>query len=84
MILVDYNPRSRKLDLSKLRELPFAKQVKVFFIGFAMWQQNVRPVSDYQAGPSGLQDGVGAKPGCAPGNQRRTTERGGNVRAEVH
>jgi hypothetical protein len=41
LVLVDYNPYSSKLDLSSLANLPFADQIKVFFGGFAMWQQNV-------------------------------------------
>jgi hypothetical protein len=47
LILVDYNPNSSKLDLQSLANLPFAHQVKVFFSGFAMWQQNVKPLSSY-------------------------------------
>jgi hypothetical protein len=42
LVLVDYNPNSALLDLAKLAQLPFADQVKVFFGGFAMWQQNVK------------------------------------------
>jgi len=47
LILVDYNPNSSKLDLQSLANLPFANQIKVFFGGFAMWQQNVKPLSSY-------------------------------------
>lgn len=47
LVLVDYNPNSAKLDLSRLASLPFADQIKVFFGGFAMWQQNVMPLSSY-------------------------------------
>jgi len=47
VVLVDYNPNSSKLDLQSLSSLPFANQVKVFFSGFAMWQQNVKPISSY-------------------------------------
>jgi hypothetical protein len=46
LILVDYNPNSSKLDLNSLSRLPFAKQVRVFYGGFAMWQQNVKPLPD--------------------------------------
>jgi hypothetical protein len=38
--LVDYNPKSTKLSRKKLRELPFAKQIDLFYLGFAMWHQN--------------------------------------------
>lgn len=41
LVLVDYNPHSSRLDLEKLARLPFADQIKVFFSGFAMWQQNL-------------------------------------------
>ena len=41
LILVDYNPNSSMLNLKSLARLRFATQVKVFFGGFAMWQQNV-------------------------------------------
>ncbi len=47
LVLVDYNPNSALLDLAKLAQLPFANQVRVFFSGFAMWQQNVKPLADY-------------------------------------
>lgn len=42
LVLVDYNPNSLKLNLDSLAKLPFAKQIRVFFGGFAMWQQNVK------------------------------------------
>ena len=45
LVLVDYNPNSSKLDLQSFSSLPFANQVKVFFSGFGMWQQNVKPLS---------------------------------------
>jgi hypothetical protein len=44
LVLVDYNPNSTKLDLGNIASLPFANQVKVFFGGLAMWQQNVKPI----------------------------------------
>lgn len=47
VVLVDYNPNSSKLDLENLSSLPFANQIKVFFSGFAMWQQNVKSISSY-------------------------------------
>lgn len=47
LVLVDYNPNSSKLDLQSLSNLPFANQIKVFFCGFAMWQQSVKSLSSY-------------------------------------
>ncbi len=46
LILVDYNPYSSQLDLSKLKELPFADQVRVFRTGFAMWENQLQTVKD--------------------------------------
>jgi hypothetical protein len=45
LILVDYNHHSTRLDLKKLSALPFAGQIKVFFTGFGMWQENVEELS---------------------------------------
>jgi hypothetical protein len=42
LVLVDYNPNSALLAMEKIRELPFADQIKVFHAGFGMWQDNVR------------------------------------------
>lgn len=47
LVLVDYNPNSSILDLQSIADLPFANQVKVFFGGLAMWQQNVKSLSNY-------------------------------------
>lgn len=44
VIFVDYNPYSKLLDLSKLSSLPFANQIKVFYTGFSMWQENSIPI----------------------------------------
>ena len=44
LVLVDYNPNSSLLDLESLASLPFANQIKIFSSGFAMWQQNVKPL----------------------------------------
>jgi hypothetical protein len=44
IILVDYNPNSKRLSLEKVRELPFADQIKVFYSGFGMWRQNIRSI----------------------------------------
>jgi hypothetical protein len=46
LVLVDYNPNSSKLNLENLARLPFANQLRVFFGGFGMWQQNVEPLAD--------------------------------------
>jgi hypothetical protein len=45
LVLVDYNPNSVQLDLRQLENLPFAKQIKIFHGGLAMWQQNVKPIA---------------------------------------
>jgi hypothetical protein len=47
LILVDYNPNSALLDLQSLSNLSFASQIKILFGGFAMWQKNVKPLSNY-------------------------------------
>jgi hypothetical protein len=44
LVLVDYNQNSRLLALEKIRKLPFANQIKVFYSGFGMWQHNVSPI----------------------------------------
>ena len=43
LILVDYNENSRLLRgaLEKIKKLPFADQVRIFYSGFGMWAQNV-------------------------------------------
>ena len=45
LVLVDYNPFSRKLDLNRLAALPFADQIRVFHGGFAMWRRNLRQLA---------------------------------------
>lgn len=45
VVFVDFNPNSKLLDLTKLAALPFANQIKVFQTGFAMWKQNVKPIT---------------------------------------
>lgn len=47
LILVDYNHKSTKLDLKKISTLPFADQVKVFFTGFGMWNENVETLANF-------------------------------------
>ncbi|HEX2998546.1 MAG TPA: hypothetical protein VHP14_27235 [Anaerolineales bacterium] len=44
VILVDYNENSSLFEPGNLQKLPFASQVKVFYTGFGMWSQNVKPV----------------------------------------
>jgi hypothetical protein len=41
LVLVDYNPFSKSLDLDKIKALPFAEQVKIYYGGFAMWERNL-------------------------------------------
>jgi hypothetical protein len=41
LVLVDYNPHSRHLDLEKIAALPFADQVRIYFSGFAMWESRL-------------------------------------------
>jgi hypothetical protein len=41
LVLVDYNPYSKLLDLERLRDLPFADRLSIFHGGFAMWQKKL-------------------------------------------
>jgi len=41
VVLVDYNPNSTLFEIEKLKDLPFSEQIKVFYSGFAMWQQRL-------------------------------------------
>ncbi len=52
LVLVDYNPNSSKFNLDCLAKLPFVKQIRVFFGGFAMWQQNVKSLASSHADDS--------------------------------
>jgi hypothetical protein len=45
LILIDYNPYSKLFDPAKLTRLDFAKQVRVFKTGMAMWEQGLEPVN---------------------------------------
>ena len=45
LALVDYNPNSKLFDPHKLAQLPFAKQVRLYQGGFAMWGDNLLPVA---------------------------------------
>jgi len=42
LILVDYNPFSKLLDTEKMKKLPFAEQIKIFYTGFAMWERRLQ------------------------------------------
>jgi hypothetical protein len=42
IVLVDYNPASRALDLQRLAELPFSRQIDIFHVGFGLWLANAR------------------------------------------
>lgn len=44
LLLVDYNPRSTLLDLSKIQNLPFSSQIKILHGGFGMWGRYLEPV----------------------------------------
>jgi hypothetical protein len=44
LVLVDYNHNSRLLALEKIKKLPFANQIKLFYAGFGMWHHNVQPI----------------------------------------
>ena len=41
LVLIDYNPHAKTLNLARLAKLPFAGQVKLFWTGFAMWQNRL-------------------------------------------
>ncbi len=45
LVLVDYNPYSQLFDSQKLAALPFAKQIKVFCGGFALWEKELVSIS---------------------------------------
>jgi len=53
LVLIDYNPYSRILDVGKLVQLPFAGQVEVFRAGFAMWKQHVKPLTEFARSTAG-------------------------------
>jgi len=50
LILIDYNQNSTLLDLESIGKLPFAKQIKIFYTGFGMWEHNVKSLSDILGG----------------------------------
>jgi hypothetical protein len=41
LFLIDYNPFSKRLDLEKLKGLPFANQIRMIQTGFALWEQKL-------------------------------------------
>jgi hypothetical protein len=47
LILIDYNPHSSLIKLPKLKQLPFANQIRIFQGGFALWQDNVPVLADW-------------------------------------
>lgn len=47
LVLVDYNQKSKKLQLEKLNSLSFANQIRIFKGGFGLWKGNVKPLSYY-------------------------------------
>lgn len=42
LVLVDYNPHSKKLVTETLKELPFSEQIRVMYVGFGLWDVNVK------------------------------------------
>lgn len=42
LILVDYNPHSKLLEFEKIKQLAFARQIKIFYTGFAMWERRLQ------------------------------------------
>lgn len=47
VILVAYNLKSKLFGRSQLAALPFAKQVRIFECGFALWGSKVCPIIIY-------------------------------------
>lgn len=46
--LVDYNRRSELVKRAKkeLKKLPFADQIRIFYLGFALWEQDAESLED--------------------------------------
>ena len=40
LALVDFSPDSTRLNAKELEQLPFAKQIKVFKLGYGLWDKN--------------------------------------------
>lgn len=38
LLLIDYNPYSKLLNLDALKSLPFSKQIKIFYSGLGLWK----------------------------------------------
>jgi hypothetical protein len=47
LILVDYNPFSSFFQLDKLSRLSFARQIKIFRSGFAMWETGLTSLKSH-------------------------------------
>jgi hypothetical protein len=45
LVLVDYNPYSALFDPTAFKDLPFAKQVKLYYSGFAMWERKLESLA---------------------------------------
>lgn len=45
VVLVDYNPWSKLLDLKALKALPFGDRIDIFHMGFALWRRNAEPIA---------------------------------------
>ncbi|MFQ5809942.1 MAG: hypothetical protein ACE5JM_10015 [Armatimonadota bacterium] len=45
VVLVDYNPWSKLLDLDLLRDLEFGDRIDIFHVGFALWRRNAEPIA---------------------------------------
>lgn len=41
LILVDYSPFSTLFDLEMIGHVPFARQIKIFYSGFGMWEKKL-------------------------------------------
>jgi hypothetical protein len=44
VLLVDYNPNSKLLNMAALKALLFAPQIRLLQAGLALWQTNVKPL----------------------------------------
>jgi len=48
LALVDYNPRSSKLDLSKIEALSFSDQIQILYSGFGIWEDNLGSLDGHE------------------------------------
>lgn len=44
LFLIDFNTYSKIFNIEKVKALPFANQIRIFTGGFAMWNQNTKPI----------------------------------------